>query len=189
MYEAALSALRKLTYHSPALERTLAQKGGIRLVIELSSSPEFIEETSSYSSSAVKEFAKLALGKKYIANAAPAPKQTRSDLFKHFPALRSMEYGASYPYYVVDLVTYERKWAVDSLIETGLVWPSHAPFPEGAEPVWTCVGVVCVEDPGHVWCQFCIDRPKPRLDIMLTTLKNMVSWSCDFVVWSCDLSG
>ena len=178
VYEAALSALRKLTYHSSDLQRTLAQRGGIRLIIELSTSPEFLSETSSYSPTAIKEFAKLALGKKYIANAASAPKTTRSDLLEQFTALASLEHGSEYPYYVVDLVTYERKWVVDSIIDTGLVWPSRAPFPEGAEPVWTCVGVVCVEDPGHVWCQFCIDQPKPKVDAMVTALRNMVSWSC-----------
>ena len=174
VYEAAMSALRKLTYHSPVLERKLAQMGGIKLIIEISTSPEFLAATSTYSSAAKKEFAKIALGKKYIANAASAPKKTRSDLLKQFPELASLEHGADYPYYVVDLVTYERKWVVDSLIDTGLVWPSHAPFPEGAEPVWTCVGVVCVEDPSHVWCQFCIDRRKPRLDTLVAKLKSMV---------------
>ncbi|CAI8011445.1 hypothetical protein GBAR_LOCUS7378 [Geodia barretti] len=182
LYEAASSALRKLTYHSSDLERTLAQRGGIRLIIELSISPEFLAETSCYSPTAKKEFAKLTLGQKYMANAAPAPKTTRSDLLERFPALASLEHGPEYPYYVVDLVTYERKWVVDSIIDTGLVWPNHAPFPEGAEPVWTCVGVVCVEDPGHVWCQFCIDKPKPKVDAMVAALRSMAPPTGDEVI-------
>ena len=175
VYEAAMAALRKLTYHSPVLQRRLAEMGGIRLVIELSSSPQFIEATSSFSPMARDKFAELTLGKKFIANAAPVPKNSRYDLFKCFPALATLKNGDSYPYYVVDLVTSEREWVVNDLIKTGLVWPSHAPFPEGTEPVWTCVGVFCVEDPTHVWCQFCIDHPKAKLEAMLDILRNIVS--------------
>ena len=179
VYETVLVAIRKLTYHSPPLMRRLAEMGGIRLIIELATNPEFLAETSSFSAAASKRFSELTLGKKFIANAARAPKHTRSDLFTNFPAVKCLINGDTYPYFVVDLVTDEREFVVDSLIDSGLVWPSHAPFPEGSEPVWTCVGVVCVEDPMHVWCQFCIDRPKPKLEAMIAALRNIVSWSCD----------
>ena len=188
VYESALSALCKLTYHSPLIRRQLAEMGGIRLLIELATSSDFVAETSSFSSAARDKFASLTLGKKFIAHAASAPKSARSDLLKCFPALKCMSNGSGYPYYVVDLVTFERKFVVDSLIDSGLVWPSHAPFPEGAEPVWTCVGVVCVEDPAHVWCQFCTEKQKPKLVAMDDTLSEMVSQSPDLSHDQCEPS-
>ena len=176
VYEMTLSVIRKLTYHSPALQSTFAERGGIRLVIELSSSPEFISSSSSYSTAARDQLVGLTLGKKFICHAAASPKHLHDHVLKAFPALSpSLGLSSLYPSYVVDLVTMEGEWVVDGLVASQHVWPCHAPFPKGVEPVWTCVSVTCVEDGGHIWCQFCLDKPKPRIDAMATVLRELVS--------------
>ena len=182
VYEMTLAVIRKLTYHSPSLQKTFAEKGGIRLIIELSSSPEFISSSSSFSSAARDQLVGLTLGKKLICHAAASPKHLQSQVLKSFPALSSSPGLLSlYPSYMVDLVTAEGEWIADGLVASQHVWPSHAPFPRGAEPVWTCVSVTCVRDGGHVWCQFCLDKPKPRIDAMATVLRELVSHSCHVV--------
>ena len=182
VYETTLAAIRKLTYHSPALRATFAEMGGIRLIIELSSSPEFISSCSSFSPASRDKLAGLTLGKKFITQAACVPKQAQTHILKSFPALSSPSPFSSpsplYPCYFVDLVTVDQQWVTDALVESQLVWPSHASFPKGVEPIWTCVGVMSVEDAGHVWCQFCLDKPKPRLDAMTNVLRETVSWLC-----------
>ena len=176
VYEMALAAIRKLTYHSPALQTTFAEKGGIRLVIELCSNSDFIASSSSFSSVARDKLVELALGKKFIARAVAAPKRSQSRITKSFPPLSSPYLDQSYPCYLLDLLTEDREWVTDSLVESQLVWPSHAQFPRETDPVWTCVSVTCVQDAGHVWCQFCLDKPKPRLDAMATALRETVSF-------------
>lgn len=179
VYEMTLAVIRKLTYHSPPLQKTFAEKGGIRLIIELSSSPEFISRSSSFSMAARDQLVSLTLGKKLICHAAATPKHLTNQVLKSFPTLCSSPGLSSlYPSYVVDLVTAEGEWIADGLVASQHVWPSHAPFPKGVEPVWTCVSVTCVEDGGHVWCQFCLDKPKPRIDAMATILRELVSQSC-----------
>ena len=180
VYEATLSALRKLTYHSPSLQTTFAARGGIRLILELGTDPEFVAATSSFSSTARDKLAELTLWKKFITRAVPAPENIQKRVLKSFPALVVGSSSSPYPCYLVDLMTVDKEWVADKLVETQLVWPSHAPFPpEGVEPVWTCVSVVCVEDAGHMWCQFCVDRPKPKIEAMAQALRDIVSWSCD----------
>lgn len=177
VYEVVLATIRKLTYHSSALQTTFAEGGGIRLIIELSSSPEFIASASKFSSAARDKLVQLTLGKKFITRAVSAPKSLQKTILKSFPALLSSSQipSSPYPCYLVDLMIEEKTWVADELVDSQLVWPSHASFPEGAEPVWTCVGVMCVEDAGHIWCQFCIDRPKPKIEAMALALRDIVS--------------
>lgn len=177
VYETTLAVVRKLTYHSPPLQETFAEKGGIRLIIELSSSPEFISSSSAFSAAARDKLATLTLGKKLICHAAATPRHSQNVVLKAFPALAfsSRDLSSLYPSYIVDLVTEREEWVADSLVASQEVWPCYASFPEGTRPVWTCVSVTCVEDGGHVWCQFCLDRPKPRIDAMATLLREIVS--------------
>lgn len=175
VYEMVLAVIRKLTYHSPLLQETFARRGGIRLIIELSSSPEFISKCSSFSTAARDKLVALTLGKKLICHTALTSKDSQNSVLKSFPALTSSVGLASlYPSYIVDLMSEDEKWIADILVESQKVWPCHTPFPKEAEPVWTCVSVTCVQDGGHLWCQFCLDRPKPKINAMATVLREMV---------------
>lgn len=177
VYEMVLAVIRKLTYHSSALQKSFAEGGGIRLIIELSSSPDFISTCSSFSTAARDKLASLTLGKKFICHAALVPKESQNDVLRCFPALFfSVGLASLYPSYIVDLMTDEEKWIADTLVESQEVWPCHTPFPKGVEPVWTCVSVTCVQDGGHFWLQFCVDRPKPKINAMATVLREMVSY-------------
>ena len=178
VYQATLASLRKLTYHSPALQKTLADEGGVRLIIELSSSADFIASCSSFTEAARETLVGLTLGKKCLCHAVATPDRCREEVLKAFSALSSSP-GSSrlslYPSYIVDLMCGDGEWVADCLVASQEVWPSHASFPKGAEPVWTCVCVTCVEDGGNVWGQFCIERPKPKIDAMAAVLREMVS--------------
>lgn len=177
VYEMVLAVIRKLTYHSPSLQKTFAERGGIKLIIKLSSSPDFISTCSSFSIAARDKLVSLTLGKKLICHAALVPEGSRNDVLRCFPSLfSSIGLSSLYPAYVVDLMTDDERWIVDTLVESQEVWPCHTPFPKGVESVWTCVSVTCVQDGGHVWCQFCLDRPKPKISAMATILREMVSY-------------
>ena len=176
VYERVLSLLRKLTFHCPRLQHSVAQQGGIRLLIELSSSADFIRQCSLFSDAARERLAAIALGRKLICHAVSMPEGLRGDVMQAFPALStsSLDLAAQYPAYIVDLMFEEGKWVADLLVASGKVWPSHVSFPKGVEPVWTCVMVTCVEDGGNVWCQFCSDKPKPKIEAMATFLRELV---------------
>lgn len=176
VYERVLSLLRKLTFHCPSLQHAVAKQGGIRLLIELSSNADFIRRCSSFSDAARERLVAIALGRKLICHAVSMPEGLRGDVMRAFPALSASPLGlaAQYPAYIVDLMFEEGEWVADLLVASGEVWPSHVPFPKGVEPVWTCVMVTCVEDGGNVWCQFCSDKPKPRINAMATFLRELV---------------
>lgn len=177
VYEMVLAVIRKLTYHSSSLQRTFARRGGIRLITELSSSPDFISMCSSFSTAARDKLVSLTLGKKLICHAALTPKNGQNSVLKSFPVLTSsVGLSSFYPSYIVDLMTEDEKWIADVLVELQKVWPCHTPFPKEAEPVWTCVCVTCIQDGGHLWCQFCLDRPKPKINAMATALREMVNY-------------
>ena len=184
VYEATLALLRRLTYHSFNLQQTFVEQGGVKLIIELSCNPEFIESCSSFSEASRKQLATIALGQKFICYAATTPKSNQSAVLKAFTALKTAgsQTSLEYPSYIVDLMSENGDWLSDLLVSSGEVWPSHAFFPKEVTPVWTCVSVTCVEDGGHVWCQFCQNSPKPRIQAMAEALRNLVSlrfgWGC-----------
>ena len=184
VYEAVLLLLLKLTHHCPATQHSIAKQGGIHPIIEISSNEEFVRRCSVFSDAARKEVATAALGRKLICHAAAAPESLRGNIMRGFPSLcsSSLDLRSAYPSYVVDLMREGGEWISDLLVESGEVWSSRVPFPNGADPVWTCVFVTCIENGGNVWCQFCSDRPKPRVEAMTTYLQGLVSflwcWLC-----------
>ena len=177
VYEAVLLLLLKLTYHCSETQHSIAEQGGIHLITEISSSEEFVRRCSVFSDAAREQVATVALGRKLICHAAATPESLRSNVMRGFPSLcsSSLDLRSEYPSYVVDLVRESGEWISDLLVESGKLWSTRVPFPNGADPVWTCVFVTCVENGGNVWCQFCSDKPKPRVEAMATHLQELVS--------------
>lgn len=179
VYEQALTAMRKLTYHNLDHQQKLAQLGGVKLIVDLCTDEEFYRTCCRFPPEAKHHLQELTLGKKLICQATPAPKEKRGSILRSFPAISqdSKTLSLQYPAYVVSLATHDQQWIANMMVESGFVWPDHTPFAESARVVWTCVMVTSVEDGGHMWCQFCSESPHPRVQAMCSSLKQLVSSS------------
>ena len=177
VYEKALIALRKLTYHNLDNQQLLVQQGGIKLMVGLCTDKTFFKSTCQFSSQSKEHLLDLALGKKLFCQTVAAPKDYRASILRSFPVLTqaSPSLSVHYPAYIVHLATEEKEWIADMMIAAGIVWPDHTPFPPATKPVMTCVMVSHVEDGGHVWCQFCSEKPHPRIQAMCGSLQKLVS--------------
>ena len=179
VYEQVLSVLQKLTYLNGDNQVRLAQSGGVKLIINLAMSSVFLRNSGHFGLESKSYLEHLALGKKLACRAVFVPESCSGAVLSSFEALTG-DYAAvtaQYPAFYVGLATEEKKWIGSAMIEKGVVWPDHIPFPaEGSK--WTRVIVTNVENGSNVWCQFCREKADPRLERMLESL-DMVS---DFMV-------
>lgn len=177
VYEQVLIALRKLTYLNLDHQHKLAQVGGVKLIVDLCTNKDFLEMCSQFSPEAKSHLEECTLGKKLICRTICAPDSERKSILKHFPVASqtSPTLSLHYPVYLVQLATREQTWIENMMVTSGTVWPDTTTFPESSNPVWTCVMVSCVEDGGHVWCQFCSEKPRPQVQAMCASLLELVS--------------
>ena len=191
VYEQVLIALRKLTYLNLDHQQKLAQVGGVKLIIDLCTDKEFLQTCSQFSPEAKCCLEEYTLGKKLICRAAKAPENERKSILRYFSVVSQTPHTLSlhYPLYLVQLATREQVWIEDMMVTSGTVWPDPSYFPKSSNPVWTCVMVSCVEDGGHVWCQFCSQEPRPQAQAMCASLMELVSDACDWLMsLVCELS-
>lgn len=176
VYEQCLITLRKLTYHNFDNQQQLAREGGLKLIIDLVMDRVILQNSGCFSVKAKQCLCQLALSKKLICRAAPVPEVCRGAVLHSFPSLTnpSLTLSAQYPAFYVELVTKDEEWVEHIMLEKGVVWPDHTPFPQ--QPKWTCVVVTCVEDGGHVWCQFCTEKPNPKVEAMKGSLMKMARY-------------
>ena len=181
VYEQVLIALRKLTYLNLDHQQKLAQVGGVKLIIDLCTNKEFRQTCSQFSPEAKCCLEEYTLGKKLICRAAKAPENERKSILRYFSVVSQTPHTLSlhYPLYLVQLATREQVWIEDMMVTSGTVWSDPSYFPKSSNPVWTCVMVSCVEDGGHVWCQFCSQEPRPQVQAMCASLMELVSNTCD----------
>ena len=174
VYEQCLIVLRKLTFHNLDNQQQLAQGGGLKLIIDLSMYKNILQNSGCFSMDAKKCLHQLTLGKKLICRATPVPEICRGAVLKSFLSLSDpgLTLSAQYPAFYIELATKEEKWIEHAMIEKGVVWPDHTPFPE--QPKWTCVSVTNVEDGGHIWCQFCTEKPNPKVESLKESLMKLV---------------
>ena len=177
VYEQALVALRKLTFHCLDNQHKLAEIGGLKLIIDLCSDKEFFKTCSRFSPKSKEQLTDLTLGKKLICQAVQATKEQSGAILEAFTAMAHTkpDLCTRYPAYIVSLATKDQEWVADMMLASGTVWPDHTSHPAHSQPVWTCVVVTCVESGGHVWCQFCSEKPHPRLQAMSSSLKQLVN--------------
>ena len=177
VYEQVLIALRKLTYLNLDHQHKLAQVGGVKLIVDLCTNKGFLETCSQFSPEAKSHLEECTLGKKLICRTICAPDSERKSILKHFPVASqtSPTLSLHYPVDLVQLATREQTWIENMMVASGTVWPDTTTFPESSNPVWTCVMVSCVEDGGHVWCQFCSEKPRPQVQAMGASLLELVS--------------
>ena len=175
VYEQVLSVLQKLTYLNGDNQVRLAQSGGVKLIINLVTSSVFLRNSGHFSLESKQCLERLTLGKKLACRAVFVPVSCSGAVLSSFDAL-SGDYAAvtaQYPAFYVSLATEDRKWIGSAMIEKGVVWPDHTPFPaEGSK--WTWVIVTSVENGNNVWCRFCREKGDPRMERMLESL-DMVS--------------
>ena len=175
IYEQVLSVLRKLTYLNSDNQVRLAQSGGIKLLINLSMSDIFLRNSWNFGLESKRCLESLTVGKKLPCRATAVLKSSCGTVLSSFEAL-SGEYSiitAQYPAFYVSLATEERKWIASSMIENGVVWPDHTPFPL-EDCKWTKVIVTSVENGNNMWCQFCKMKPDPQLKELQKSLDEMV---------------
>lgn len=175
VYEQVLIALRKLTYLNLDHQQKLAQVGGVKLIIDLCTDKEFLQTCSQFSPEAKCCLEEYTLGKKLICRAGKAPENERKSILRYFSVVPQTSLSLHYPLYLVQLATREQIWIEDMMVTSGTVWPDLSYFPESSNPVWTCVMVSCVEDGGHVWCQFCSQEPHSSVQAMCASLVELVS--------------
>ena len=175
VYEQVLSVLQKLTCHNSDNQVRLVQSGGVKLIVNLSMSSVFLRNLGHFSLESKQCLERLTLGKKLACRAAFVPESCSGAVLNSFEAL-SGDYAAvtaQYPAFYVSLATEDKKWIGASMIEMGVVWPDHTPFPvEGSK--WTRVIVTSVENGNNVWCQFCKEKPDPRMERMLESLDMVI---------------
>lgn len=178
VYEQVLSVLQKLTYLSGDNQIRLAQCGGVKLIINLATSSVFLRNSGHFSLESKQCLERLTLGKKLACKATFVPESCSGAVLSSFDAL-SGDYAAvtaQYPAFYMSLATEDKKWIGSAMIEEGVVWPDHTPFPaEGSK--WTWVTVTSVENGSNVWCRFCREKADPRMKRMQESLENMVSGS------------
>ena len=175
VYEQALIALRKLTCLCPRNQQQLAQIGGIKLVIELCAEKTFLQNFSRFSSESKRHLERFVLREKLVCRVAPVRRSERETVLSSFSVFNKVSslLVSQYPAFHVDLATFQDEmWIANAMVSTGTVWPDQAAFPDGAK--WTCVYVTCVEDGGHVWCQFCSKEEDPHVKAMCDSLAALV---------------
>ena len=173
VYEKVLIALRKLTYHNSSNQQELAQIGGIKLIVELAMNNKLLSNFDEYPPEAKELLVSLVLGRKFITRVTAVPEEDKKVLFQSFPALSVFStINMHYPAFYVDLVTKDKVWVANTLLERGVVWPDNASSPEGSK--WTCVVVHSVEEGCGLWCQFCTQNPSEALVQMKNTLAKLV---------------
>lgn len=176
VYERALSVLRKLTYHNGDNQILVAQSGGVKLIVNIAMSDIFLRNSGHLGLESKQCLEHLTLGKKLACRAAFIPESCRGAVLSSFQALSgdNSVITAQYPAFYVSLATEEKTWISSMMIEMGVVWPDHTPFPADGSR-WTRVVVTNVENGNNVWCQFCKERPDPRMKLMQESLDEMVS--------------
>ena len=175
VYEKVLSVFRKLTYFNGDNQVRLAQSGTIKLIVNLCLSDVFLRNRGHFGQDSKRCLESLTLGKRLACRTSFVAKSTSGVVLSSFQAL-SGEYAivtAQYPAFYVSLATDEKNWISSIMVERGVVWPDHTPFPaEGAK--WTRVIVTHVEDGSNVWCQFCKETPDPKMTELQRSLDEMV---------------
>ena len=182
VYEKVLSVFRKLTYLNGDNQVRLTQCGTIKLIVNLCTSDMFLRNCGQFSRDSKQCLERLTLGKKLACRTSCVPKNSSGVVLSSFQAL-SGEYSivtAQYPAFYVSLATNERNWISCAMIERGVVWPDHTPFPtEGSK--WTQVMVMHVENGSNVWCQFCKEKVDPEMEELKKSLEDLVIYLCDII--------
>lgn len=171
VYEQVLGLLRKLTYLNGDNQVRLAQSGGIKLIVNLSVSNLFLHNSGHFSMESKQCLEHLTLGKKLACRATIVPNSSTGAVLSSFQALsgENSVVTAQYPAFYISLATDEKNWVSSTMIDMGVVWPDHTPFPmEGSK--WTRVIVTNIENGNSVWCQFWKEKPDARLEAMLKSL-------------------
>ena len=177
VYEQVLSLFQKLTYLNGDNQVRLAQSGGIKLIVNLSVSNLFLRNSGQFSKESKRCLKHLTLGKRLACRATFVPNSSTGAVLSSFQALsgENSVVTAQYPAFHISLATDERKWVSSTMIDMGVVWPDHVPFPmEGSK--WTRVMVTNIENGNSVWCKFWKEKPDARLKAMLKSLDDMVRY-------------
>lgn len=174
VYEQALIALRKLTFMNENNQQELAVIGGIKLVIEISVYENFLCNYHQFPLTAKQKLESLVLNKKLMSRVVSILGDRKESVLRCFNALSRSESGLAthYPAFDVSLFTVGKEPISDVIIQEGVVWPDHTPFPKDSR--LTNVIVTCVEDGGHVWCQFCTEKPRENVTAMNESLERLV---------------
>ena len=175
VYEQALIAVRKLTFMNGNNQQQLAVIGGIKLVIEISIYDNFLCNYHQFPVIAKQKLESCVLNRKLTSRVAAVSGNQKENVLRRFNALSLSESGLAthYPAFNVSLFTVGKEPVSDAIVQEGVVWPDHTPFPKDSK--LTNVIVTCVEDGGHVWCQFCTEKPRENVTAMNESLERLVS--------------
>lgn len=106
-----------------------------------------------------------------IASVSPVPASEKSKMKSYFPVLSHLK-DINYPVYYVDLADGNKKWITDTLVLEGLALPSTKQFPEDIS--WIIARGTHVSGPNVIWLQYSVDKTPQHVNVMFTSLKQMV---------------
>lgn len=171
VYKESLVCLRKLTFFNHSNQQALAREGGVKLVIEMSQDQGLFTNYGQFPAETKVCLEELVTRKRFVSRVCAVAEEERAAVLRSFPALDLLG-SMHYPAFYVELTTEDRQWVSHSLLEKGVVWPTHRPVPEGCK--WTNVVVQCVESGCDVWCQFCTHKPNDAAVLMNKSLLELV---------------
>lgn len=174
VYTQAMIVLRKLTYLNEDNQQEVAVMGGIKLIIALVNDENLLTNYHTYPPSAKEELESLALNRPLTARVHSATKAEKPAILNHFSAFthQGSTMASYYPVFSVSLITSDSSLVSDHLLEKGVVWPYQGPTQSDTKLTRVCV--TCVEDGGHIWCQFLSEKQKEVSAIINTTLAKLV---------------
>lgn len=174
VYEKVLIAMRKLTFMNERNQHQLAVIGGVKLVIDISIYDNFLCNFSQFPQIAKLKLEECTLNKKLMGRVVPVTDGRKRRVCQLFTALSANSSLADrYPVFSINLFSAGNKSVSEFLIKEGVVCSDHTPFSKDSRV--THVIVTCVEDGGHVWCQFCTEKPREGVAAMTESLHDLVS--------------
>ncbi len=174
VYAQVLIALRKLTYLNEDNQQKLAVMGGIKLILSIVNDENILTNFKEFPAKAKSELESLVLEQTLISRVQPATDAQKPSITSYFSAFSHKDSisASYYPVFnIIPLDSHDNPIS-DTLVEKGVVWPHPAPSPP--ETKLTRVRVTCVEDGGHLWCQFLSEKQKEVSTTISDTLTVIV---------------
>ncbi len=175
VYSQVLIALRKLTYLNEDNQQNLALIGGVKLILTMVNNDSFLTNFNRFPAEAKAELESLVLEQTLVSNVQPATDDQKLSIMAHFSAFRHQGSVpvSYYPVFNVTPLDSRNNPIIAAFLNKGVAWSNPSPSP--SETKLTRLRVTCVEDGGHLWCQFVSEKQTEVLVVISETLSKLVS--------------
>ncbi len=175
VYAQVLIALRKLTYLNEDNQQKLAVIGGIKLILSIVKDENILTNFKEFPVKAKSDLESLVLEQTLVSRVQPANDAQKLSITSYFSAFSHKDSisASYYPVFNIVPLDSQNNPISNTLLDKGVVW--RHPFLSPPETKLTRVRVTCVEDGGHLWCQFLSKKQKEVSTIISDTLTAIVS--------------